>query len=198
MWQGLIDGVFGFKRLALSPVGASQLDCGPTDCRGCFVAQRQNSRQRATRSLSVPLKQVLNRKAGDDRWTAEVGPMINRVLIIDDDSEDAEISYKALVGAGYNCCVITDNQEVERMVDLFKPDLILTDYRMAGRSGPDVARDLRRRKYKGFIVALSGLEPDLSSKIFETFPQFDARLTKNLSITEFNKICSQLDGHSRA
>ena len=66
-----------------------------------------------------------------------------RILIVDDDSNIAELIALYLNKECFETCISGDGEEALRQVDSFKPDLILLDLMLPGIDGYEVCRKIR-------------------------------------------------------
>jgi two-component system cell cycle sensor histidine kinase/response regulator CckA len=90
-----------------------------------------------------------------------------RVLVVEDQDPVRHVIVRALTRFGYSI-VETSNAEdaIEQYDDLDpQPDLLLTDVRLEGRSGPDMVRVLRERQPDLRVLYISGLADD---DVFDT------------------------------
>jgi len=69
-----------------------------------------------------------------------------RILIVDDDFEVAEPVKYALEGLGYTVTHVPDGNQGVSSIDIVRPDLMVLDMMMPGRSGFLVLEHLRRTK----------------------------------------------------
>lgn len=77
-------------------------------------------------------------------WRRENRPP--RILIVDDDYEVAEPVRFALEGLGYNVTHVNDGNKGVEAIPVVKPDLMVLDMMMPGRSGFLVLEHLRKSK----------------------------------------------------
>ena len=75
------------------------------------------------------------------RAVAEAGERV-RVLAVDDDPQALRYVRDALAGAGYTPVVTGDPQEVLRLVEEEKPDLVLLDLMLPGTDGIELMKDI--------------------------------------------------------
>jgi DNA-binding response OmpR family regulator len=68
--------------------------------------------------------------------------MQKRVMIIDDDKEFLDELQEILNLSGYDTEVFSDGETALKMVNEVKPDIILLDLKMSGKSGLQVADEL--------------------------------------------------------
>jgi len=68
-----------------------------------------------------------------------------RVLVVDDEPTVRDVVARYLERDGYVVCEVGDGDEVAAAVETFRPDLVVLDVMLPGRSGLDVLRDLGNR-----------------------------------------------------
>ncbi len=124
---------------------------------------------------------------------------MRRVLIIEDEQDIRYILSIALARLGYDVVAAENGKEG---VDLFNKtpffDLVITDIRMPGMNGNDVARHIRAsRKSDTPLVAITGFPDEIEKKVF------DSLLLKPFSLKDFEKVIDQViknsvDAHTAA
>ena len=82
-----------------------------------------------------------------------------RVLILEDDPDDAELQARALVAEGFvtEVRVVDGREAFTEQLDGFEPDLILSDYSIPGWSGEDALRLARGHSPKVPFIIVSGM-----------------------------------------
>ena len=70
------------------------------------------------------------------------------ILVIEDEADIRELVHDVLEAEGYSVVTIARSDEVERVVGRVHPDLVLTNVMLHGKSGIDIALDLRAQGYK--------------------------------------------------
>jgi CheY-like chemotaxis protein len=85
-----------------------------------------------------------------------------RILVIDDDSEDARLVDRALLDHGYISLLATNGEDALRIATMLQPDLVLLDIRMPRMDGYEVAAMLRMQRglERTQIVAVTGMADD--------------------------------------
>ncbi len=68
---------------------------------------------------------------------------MKKVLIVDDEEAIIKVVEYALSEAGYEVHTARDGQGAEFVFDQVKPDLVILDVMLPGKSGLEIARDLR-------------------------------------------------------
>jgi CheY-like chemotaxis protein len=94
----------------------------------------------------------------DDNCPKEAPPPAagapRRVLVVDDNVDAAESSAFLLRFSGHEVEVAHDGEAALRVVRDFRPEVVLLDIGLPGKSGYDVARELRARpEGEGIILA---------------------------------------------
>ncbi len=91
-------------------------------------------------------------------WIAETGPTPAEVLVVDDDEQGRVLVGRILQGYGYICHLAADAQEARRVLELMRPDLVLSDVRMPGESGIALLEYIRAEFPVLPVVMISGIE----------------------------------------
>ena len=68
---------------------------------------------------------------------------MKKILIIDDSPAQARLMQSVLESAGYQAVASNDSKQVEEVVAVERPQLILLDVIMPGRNGFQVCRELK-------------------------------------------------------
>ena len=68
---------------------------------------------------------------------------MNKILVVDDEDSILKIVDYALSEAGFEVHTARDGQGAEFMIEQVRPDLVILDVMLPGKSGLDIARDLR-------------------------------------------------------
>ncbi len=77
-------------------------------------------------------------------WAAKAaGKPRDRILIVDDEQDARDLIASVLAEAGYLVDVAGDGFEAINKLSAVRPDLILTDLRMPGLTGVDLAQRIR-------------------------------------------------------
>jgi putative two-component system response regulator len=82
-----------------------------------------------------------------------------RVLVVDDKLDTLLLLRELLTSRGYEVLTTTDADEARRIVHTDRPDLVLLDVVMPGKSGYDLCRELKEDPYTRLvpIVMITGL-----------------------------------------
>jgi len=84
-----------------------------------------------------------------------------RVLVVEDDADGAEAQAELLKVLGYQAWIAHDGLDALAIANDFLPDVVLLDLKLPGKSGYEVARELRARVTRRMvIIAVSGLGRD--------------------------------------
>ena len=79
-----------------------------------------------------------------------------RILILDDEPDVAKTWVRILQSAGYACVATTDAEEALGLLESERPDLLLTDLRMAGLDGMEMLKRARQIDPRMPVVILTG------------------------------------------
>lgn len=74
-----------------------------------------------------------------------------KVLLVDDEPDALKTYSDILCSEGYEVTVATTGEQALRMIDGYRPDVILLDIMLPGKNGVEVARELSRRSDAGDI-----------------------------------------------
>src|SRR5262245_4308621 len=118
---------------------------------------------------------------GDQSVMPECGIRTMRVLVVDDFPNAAQASCFLLELLGHECKLAVSGEDALAVAASFHPDIILLDLELPGRSGFDIAREIRAAEKNGahvFLAALTGLQ---FTEQNSTAAGFDVHLTKPAS-----------------
>jgi twitching motility two-component system response regulator PilH len=91
---------------------------------------------------------------------------LSKILICDDSPAEAKLLQSLLDGAGYWSVVVHDATQIERTIEVERPNLILLDVIMPQRNGFQVCRDLKGNAEFGRIPVVMVTSKDQSSDKF--------------------------------
>lgn len=100
-----------------------------------------------------------------------------RILVVDDDAEIRSVVTALLESHGARIRAAASTGEALAAFDDFRPDVILTDLNLTGRSGFDLLGALRERGDRVPVVLITAGNEDAR----EQFPGFDGYLDKPVS-----------------
>ena len=86
------------------------------------------------------------------------GNMDRRIVIVDDEKDFLEEINEMLELSGYSTVAYSKGEDLLENVDELNPDLILLDLKMSGKTGFQVAEELRSKKHLNDvpIIAMTG------------------------------------------
>jgi putative two-component system response regulator len=84
---------------------------------------------------------------------------IPRILVVDDNEDNAALTAQLLQSRGYQVRVVHNAEDAEREIHAHPPDLIMLDVIMPGKSGYDLCRELKAERATRLIpvVMMTGL-----------------------------------------
>jgi FixJ family two-component response regulator len=88
--------------------------------------------------------------------------MMNKIFIVDDDSDVCDALSGVFRSAGYSTEAFTDGRSFVRLARRQTPACVLLDICMPGPSGLDILKQLDARTYPAPILIVSGLDDVLS------------------------------------
>jgi putative two-component system response regulator len=91
-------------------------------------------------------------------WMHELGPAPAEILVVDDDPQGRGVLSRILQEYGYVCRVASEVREARRVLELMRPDLVLSDVRMPGDSGITLLEYIRAEFPFLPVVLVSGLQ----------------------------------------
>jgi FixJ family two-component response regulator/HPt (histidine-containing phosphotransfer) domain-containing protein len=90
------------------------------------------------------------------------------IWVVDDESDLVEIYVEKFERAGFECAGFTDPQELLSKFELFKPDLIISDFKMPLMNGIQLLEKLRQKNSQlPFILCSGFLEKSMLMKAME-------------------------------
>jgi len=69
--------------------------------------------------------------------------MIKRILVLDDNQDILDIVKEALLYEKYEVKVTSDSRNFIEMVNNYRPDLLILDYKLNGPNGDDICRQIK-------------------------------------------------------
>jgi CheY-like chemotaxis protein len=110
-----------------------------------------------------------------------------RVLVVDDEANARNALSELLCDSGYDVAVAANGADGLALIDSFHPDVLLTDVRMPGMSGIELAQASRGKLRAPQVVFMSAHAPPLAT----TLPW----LAKPLDFGELLATLGRLDCH---
>ncbi len=89
---------------------------------------------------------------------------MKKILLVDDEPDTLQTYSDLLTSEGYEVATASSGEQATRMIDGYRPDLILLDVMLPGKNGVEVARELSGREDTREIpiVMITALGPDSS------------------------------------
>jgi signal transduction histidine kinase/CheY-like chemotaxis protein len=115
----------------------------------------------------------------------------NRVLVVDDNEDAAEMLSDALTVFGYLVRTAADGPAALVVADEFRPEIALLDIGLPVMDGYELGRRLRKSNLGMQIVALTGYG-QASDKALSSAAGFDAHLVKPVDLDELRRLLCTL------
>jgi len=94
---------------------------------------------------------------------------MNRILIVDDNSDILQVMQILLASRGFEVEVTTKGDETFEKIDSFQPNLILLDIHLSGIDGRDICRTIKTSdEFKDIPVILFSSNRIKGTKLAET------------------------------
>lgn len=77
-----------------------------------------------------------------------------RILVADDDIGSRMVAEAAVVALGHDCAVAADGQAARRLIEDYRPDVLVTDWVMPGFDGLELCRSIRSDGRDGYIYVM--------------------------------------------
>src|SRR4051812_37269916 len=119
--------------------------------------------------------------------------MAKQILVVDDDPEIVTLLSTRLAHRGYQVATAADGHEALALAKSTRPDLMLLDVMMPGKSGWEVARSLKQDPTTAaikivMVTAIGEKTNELTSPLYGA----DAHLDKPFEFERLEKIISDL------
>ena len=75
-----------------------------------------------------------------------------RLLVVEDDDSIRDSLSRALCAAGFEVLAVEDGLELEAHLRAFRPDLVVLDWMLPGRQGPELVRVVRSQGRAGIVM----------------------------------------------
>jgi CheY-like chemotaxis protein len=115
----------------------------------------------------------------------------NRVLVVDDNDDAAEMLSEALTDFGYLVRMAADGPAALIVAEEFQPQIALLDIGLPVMDGYELARRLRASHVAMRLVALTGYG-QASDKARSSAAGFDAHLVKPVDLAELQRFLNAL------
>ena len=117
-----------------------------------------------------------------------------RVLVVDDDSPVRRLTREAVEALGHEALVVADADAAIEAFEDHEFDVLLTDVRLSGRSGVELARELRERRFDLPVILASGYgqHVDVEGVLADA-----ARLTKPFDIDDLEAALADASRETR-
>ena len=114
------------------------------------------------------------------RSNPRFSPRALRIIVADDEA-DAVTALKLLLNdEGHDVIGLSKGAEVMRMVEEFRPDVVVLDIAMPDLSGYEIAKEIRKRhgQITPLLIAITGRYKQASDKMLGQIVGFDHYLVK--------------------
>lgn len=117
----------------------------------------------------------------------------NRILVVDDHEDAADMLREYLEAAGNTIRVAHDGAEALRIAEEFQPEVALVDIGLPAMDGYELARKLREQPHDPNLrlVALTGYARDAAREREES-ANFDAHLLKPVRVEKLTSVLRDL------
>lgn len=123
-----------------------------------------------------------------------------RVLIADDDRDNANMLAAVLRTEGHEALVSLRGDEALEVCRLFRPDVVIADVNMPGMSGYALARELRARhgNLAPLLIAVTGVWTSDSDRSLGRVAGFDHYLVKPYDLKALLRVIEPLQAGQAA
>ena len=123
----------------------------------------------------------------------------HRVLVIEDNADAAAAVELALSAAGHDVTLASTGEEGVSRAVAIRPRIVLSDIRLPGMTGYDVARALRQQRALDatYLVAVTGFGQD-EDRMLARDAGFDGHLTKPVDAESLERLLASLPPHRGA
>lgn len=105
----------------------------------------------------------------------EIGRIMKRVLIIDDNAAIGEMIGRMLEGGAFQCVTLLSGEDLVGLLQRNRFDLVITDILMPDIEGIEIIREVRRNFPELPIVAMSGGGHSIGIDVLKSAQQLGAR-----------------------
>ncbi|MFP4458225.1 MAG: response regulator [Candidatus Zixiibacteriota bacterium] len=114
-----------------------------------------------------------------------------KILAVDDDSHIRDIIFVYLDSLGYEVDIAVSGEEALELFDENEYDLVITDIKMPGMSGVDLADEIFKRDFEGGIIFMTGFLGEYSEEMVLSLG-IDAYLKKPFGMELLGKITNSV------
>ena len=97
-----------------------------------------------------------------------------RILIIDDEEVLRDLYVEIVTEAGHEATTAETSEDGSRLVEEWKPDLVITDIFMPGEGGIEAIRKVKRSSPGTKIIAISGFDLRQEVDVLELAKKYGA------------------------
>jgi DNA-binding response OmpR family regulator len=114
------------------------------------------------------------------RYSPRYSPRSLRILVADDEPDSVTALKLLLNDEGHDVVTLSKGAEVLRMIEEFKPDVVVLDIAMPDKSGYEIAKEIRKRYgvITPLLIAITGRYKQASDKMLGQIVGFDHYLLK--------------------
>jgi CheY-like chemotaxis protein len=117
--------------------------------------------------------------------------MLKRVLVLDDNQDILEVVDEALSYEQFEVKSISESDKVMPLLEIFNPDLVILDYRVAGKNGGEICRQIKSHpEYNDIPVIIFSAYINHDEEIFAY--GCDAVINKPFDLVELIKKVNDL------
>ena len=114
------------------------------------------------------------------RSNPRFSPRALRIIVADDEADSVTALKLLLNDEGHDVIGLSKGAEVMRMVEEFRPDVVVLDIAMPDKSGYEIAKEIRARfgNITPLLIAITGRYKQASDKMLGQIVGFDHYLVK--------------------
>jgi CheY-like chemotaxis protein/two-component sensor histidine kinase len=158
---------------------------------GSITAESDGLGRGATFTVRLPLASAPREAPHGERSASAAPPQ--RILVVDDNVDAAEMLAMLLSNDGHTTCVETESSDAVETAIRFRPDAVLLDIGMPHVNGFEVARRMRQRPElaSAVLIALTGWGSE-EDRERSRQAGFDYHLTKPVLPSAVNELVARL------
>ena len=114
------------------------------------------------------------------RSNPRFSPRALRIIVADDEADSVTALKLLLNDEGHDVIGLSKGAEVMRMVEEFRPDVVVLDIAMPDLSGYEIAKEIRKRhgQITPLLIAITGRYKQASDRMLGEMVGFDHYLVK--------------------